>query len=266
MRTCTGRKLDAALSRRDTFGICVRSGDQTTPTVVSGPGGQVLVAFAGVVSNVGGNPASGQRIWGKLFSVPGPISPMPLWPPNNHVFRTPPVWVMVDTTRPEIDTYDFQIRYAVSGDTLFRRTTTVPRCTIPDTVLVNGGMHVWQCRAHTRAGWSRFGDERRFGLDLQSVAVSDSSLLPGQTTLFVSSIWIGRNRTLSFKLANVPLRARLELLDASGRQVRRLSVPRNGTVSWNLKDAYGRRAGPGIYFARLSAADRVITRKFLIAD
>jgi len=261
-----GAKVNRSLTARDTFPICAKPKDQTQPAIVHGHGSQMLAAFAGVVDSVGGNPASGQRIWGKLLSVPGPAAPAPLWPPSSYVFRASPVWVMVDTTRTDIDTYDFQVRYEAGGETLFRQTTSVPRCTIPDSVLVNGGTHIWQCRGHAQNGWSRFCDERRFDVDFQPVSVRDSASSAPRAALSVSSVRTRKERTFPLGVSGISQRALLELIDALGRRVRRFSITRDGAVVWDLKDEAGVRVGSGSYFARLCCGQQVVVRKFLLTD
>lgn len=58
--------------------------------------------------------------------------------------------------------------------------------------------------------------------------------------------------------------ARLALYDAAGRTVRRLAdgqLPAGEHIAtWDLRDASGRAVAPGVYFARLEADGRVLTR------
>lgn len=259
-----GAKMSRSLTGRDTFPVCVKPRDQTVPSIVSGSGGQMLLAFAGVADSVSGNPASRQRVWGKLVSFPGPVSPTPVWPSDSFVFYASPVWVMVDTMRPEIDTYDFQVR--CGGETLYRQATTAPRCTIPDSVLVMGATHTWQCRGHAASGWSRFCDERHFSVDFQSSALLGPRLGSLRPVLALSSIASLRERMFAFNVIGAETVARLDLFDALGRCVRCLNIDRDGTCVWDLKNDAGRRVGPGFYFARLVTRQEIITRKFVLTD
>jgi hypothetical protein len=259
-----GAKMNRTLAGRDTFPICVSPKDQTVPSVVSGSDGQMLLAFAGVADSVGGNPTLRQRIWGKLVSYPGPVSPTPFWPSDSFVFRDSPVWVMVDTLRPDIDTYDFQVRYG--GETLFRQVTTAPRCTIPDSVLVNGDIHAWQCRGHSQNGWSRFCDERHFVVEINGPALLQPGSANPHPALALPSICSRRSRALKFEVAGAGTGAKLYLFDALGRSVRRLDIVRDGPLVWDMKSEAGRRVGAGSYLARLASRQVTVTRKFVLTE
>ncbi len=77
----------------------------------------------------------------------------------------------------------------------------------------------------------------------------------------------GAATTLRFALPHAS-RVRLSIYDAAGRLVRELV---SGPVAagehsepWNLKDAGGRSAGAGLYFARLEADGRVLVRRMTV--
>jgi flagellar hook assembly protein FlgD len=61
---------------------------------------------------------------------------------------------------------------------------------------------------------------------------------------------------------------RLDLIDARGRvvatPVRGMLRPGPHAIQWDGRDASGREAPSGVYVARLSAADRVVTRKLTL--
>ena len=60
----------------------------------------------------------------------------------------------------------------------------------------------------------------------------------------------------------------LAVYDVSGRAVRRLAEGRwpagPHTTKWDGNDADGRRVAAGVYFYRLVAGDRVLTRKMTV--
>jgi hypothetical protein len=62
-------------------------------------------------------------------------------------------------------------------------------------------------------------------------------------------------------------RVTLEVIDVRGRRVRILSsgVRSAGphAVSWDLRDAAGRRVAPGLYFARLAGEREVRVQRFV---
>ncbi len=75
--------------------------------------------------------------------------------------------------------------------------------------------------------------------------------------------------TLSFSLARAG-RARLAVLDLAGREIARLvddaDLPASRhTRGWDLRDARGQRAAPGLYFAVLEAGGRRLSRALVVA-
>ncbi|HZM17103.1 MAG TPA: C25 family cysteine peptidase [Candidatus Krumholzibacteria bacterium] len=68
--------------------------------------------------------------------------------------------------------------------------------------------------------------------------------------------------------ATVAVAVRLDLIDARGRvvatPVRGMLRPGPHAIQWDGRDASGREAPSGVYVARLSAADRVVTRKLTL--
>jgi len=72
---------------------------------------------------------------------------------------------------------------------------------------------------------------------------------------------------LSFRLATAT-GVRLDVYDASGRLVARLAEGSREAgehaVRWNGRDLSGRRAAPGVYFARLAEGASVSTRKLVV--
>ena len=68
--------------------------------------------------------------------------------------------------------------------------------------------------------------------------------------------------------ATVAVAVRLDLIDARGRvlatPVRGMLRPGPHAILWDGRDAAGREAPSGVYVARLSAADRVVTRKLTL--
>ena len=61
-------------------------------------------------------------------------------------------------------------------------------------------------------------------------------------------------------------RVSLALYDAGGRRIRPLASYRQTAgehaIAWDLRDDEGRTVGAGIYFLRLEAEGRVLTRRF----
>jgi len=71
---------------------------------------------------------------------------------------------------------------------------------------------------------------------------------------------------LTLKIAGAGTGAMLELFDALGRRVRRFSVARDGSLTWDLRNEAGQRVGSGSYFARFICNQEAIIRKFLLTD
>jgi hypothetical protein len=260
-----GAKMNRALTECDTFRICARSKDQTVPVLSSGPGGQVLAAFAGGIDSVGGNPASGQRVWGKLFSKPGPMPPAMLWPPAGYRFFGPPVWFLADTALRGVDSFGFRV-FVPDGDTIWSQPTAVPGCTIPDTILTNDSSYRWQCRVRTGYGWSRYSTARQFWVEFGHVAAPEPLSGHRVLALSVRSVSSRESRSVTFRPYGATDGAAIELLDAAGRRVRRIQVNHDGALLWDMKDATGRRVGAGVYFARLTTGRQVLTRRVVLVN
>jgi hypothetical protein len=192
------------------------------------------------------------------------MPPALLWPPAGFRFFDPPVWFLADTTLHDVDTFGFRV-FIPDGDTVWTHTTTTPCCTIPDTIVTRDTFYRWQCRIHDAYGWSRYSAERQFWVEFGHPALAETNE-HRVLAFWVQSVAPAKTRAVTFKLSGTLEGAAIELLDPTGRRVRRLSVARNGALSWDMKDAAGHRAAGGVYFARLISNRLVITRKFVLAD
>ena len=259
-----GARVNRSLTKCDTFPICTRPKDQTQPAIVNGPGGQVLATFTGVVDSVGGNSASCQRIWGNLFSR-GPMPPALLWPPDRYHFAEPPVWLLVDTTLDDVDSFDFYVRYT-NGDTVWHHVQPAPCCTVPDTTFHRACSYLWSCRVHSQHGWTRYTTpEYQFWADFP-VAVAEPAP-PGAPVVFsLPSVSSRRCLGLCFSVSGIEPGATIEVSDISGRLVQRYVVRRKGPLTWDLQDGTGKRVAAGLYFARLTYGRGAIIRKFVLVD
>jgi len=119
-----------------------------------------------------------------------------------------------------------------------------------------GGAHYWL------AEWSDAGVTWHGPVELASLPASAVFLQAGQPNPFqvTTSIRFGLERGG---------RAVLRVYDVRGREVRRLfdgdGDGRSHVVTWDGEDAAGRRLAPGVYYCRLQAGARTLTRKLQLA-
>ncbi len=110
--------------------------------------------------------------------------------------------------------------------------------------------------------------------EVDVTAIEDPTTLP-ETRLFTnfpnpfSAVRSGRNpeTTIDFSLRE-EAKVTIEIFDIKGRKVKTLldetRKAGNSQVAWNGKDEFGKKAGAGIYFYKMSTHDYAKTRKMIL--
>lgn len=186
-----------------------------------------------------------------------PLPPQQLAPPNGRQIFTPPVVLLVDSTLRNVDSFEFRL---VQGtDTIWREKTTVPKCSLPDTLFVYNRSYKWFCRAHNQYGWGEFGPQWtfwcKFNQGVEEKQIADSRGLAG----FPSVVALSAGR-VEFVGESPGHTARVEVYDAAGKRV--ATVLGSDRLVWE----FGQQVSPGLYFVRRFSGSGLLTRKLLIVD
>jgi len=105
---------------------------------------------------------------------------------------------------------------------------------------------------------------RQEGDDVRSVPVSVSTPIAAFSLAQNAPNPFHPRTSISYTLAR-PAEVRLDVFTVDGRRVRTLASGHQGTgtrtITWDGRDAFGRRVASGVYFYRLQADGRSFTRK-----
>lgn len=207
----------------------------------------------------GGTYTSGDATFGSFAMTREPRPPLSLAPPNGRQLFDPPVVLLVDSTRTDLDSFDFRVMQ--STDTIWRECGTSPVCSLPDSIFTFGRSYKWICRGWNIFGWGEFGTPWSFWCRFES-GVSEEPGAPSLRGLGVATLADGAVRfTLDVPAAG----AGLLLYDALGARVRELEFS-GPELTWDRRDAAGHRVLPGLYFARLETGTATETRKLVLLD
>ncbi|MBN2537412.1 hypothetical protein JXB37_03945, partial [candidate division WOR-3 bacterium] len=202
---------------------------------------------------------SGDATFGSFALNREPRPPVSLAPPNGRQLFDPPVILLVDSTREDIDSFDFRVLQ--STDTIWRERGTSPVCALPDSLFIYGRSYKWLCRAWNTFGWGPFGAPWSFWCRFQS-GVEEA---PGAAAGGAFEVATVAGGPVRFALAAPVPGAVLVVYDALGARVRELGFE-GRELAWDRRDGAGRRVMPGLYFARLEAGSGTETRKLVLLD
>lgn len=186
-----------------------------------------------------------------------PLPPQQLAPPNGRQLFSPPVVLLVDSTLRRVDSFEFRV---VQGtDTIWQEKTTVPKCSLPDTLFVYNRSYKWFCRAHNQYGWGEFGPQWtfwcKFNQALEDNQTGDRERIPALPS--VIPITAGRAELVNLDPGQA---LRVEIYDAAGKRIAAISG--SGRAVWG----FGADVVPGLYFVRLIGGSEPLTRKVLLVE
>ncbi len=204
---------------------------------------------------------SGDGCYGCFHITREPMPPFSLAPPNGRQIFEPPVVLLVDTTRTDVDSFDFRLIF--SGDTIWRETSVVPKCSLPDTLFIYGRSYKWVCRAHNEFGWGRFNTPWSFWVRF-TAGVAERGPSKTQVGLSIPGVSFLANG-VEFRIGTVGPEARLVVYDALGNRVKELEIAEHQVI-WDARDEAGRTVKAGLYFAQLVSDAGTLTRKFVLVD
>ncbi|MEO0070475.1 MAG: hypothetical protein ABIK39_00060 [candidate division WOR-3 bacterium] len=191
---------------------------------------------------------SADGTFGCFKLIRGALPPKHLAPPNGQQLFSPPVVLLVDTTRNDLDSFCFRVVYG-AGDTIWRAVTTVPCCSLPDNLFTYGKSYKWFCKGYNRFGWGDFSTSWsfwiRFNPGVEENPSDDGRWPPAASRQ--PTVW--RIGSAPVVLSLSPLVV-LEIYDITGEKVRALKPSGSGLV-WDFTDNSGRRVPAGLYFIRL---------------
>jgi len=191
-----------------------------------------------------------------------PMPPPQIAPPNGLPVMNPPVVLTVDSVQARCDSIEFK---AMSGtDTVWRQLGTSPRCPLPDTLFRYNHTYKWMVRGLNRFGWGSWGSVWSFRVMFGGVAEENRGpqaasrfSVPGLVSLAAGEVRLTLPRTSAGE--------RLTVFDALGNVVRGFQVPETGELTWDMRDATGRKVSAGLYFVRDGGAARQV-RKLVLVD
>ncbi|HDQ98886.1 MAG TPA: hypothetical protein ENN51_01165 [candidate division WOR-3 bacterium] len=198
--------------------------------------------------------------FGDFKLVRQPLPPLSLAPPNGRQLFEGGVVLLVDTTRADIDSFEFRLMQ--STDTIWRWKADVPYCSLPDSLFTFGRSYKWVSRGRNNFGWGEWGTPWSFWCRFQAGVAEEEPGAP-ETSLRVTAVG-ARGTGVRFALGAVRSDARLVLYDALGGRVGALAPAPE--VVWDGRDANGRLLPAGLYFARLEDAGITRTVRFLLVE
>jgi hypothetical protein len=204
-----------------------------------------------------GQYVAGDGSQGNFKLMRTPLSPIPLSPPSGRFLNSLPVVLLADTVV-YADSYGFRMDW--NGDTVLRYTATVPRCSLPDSLITNNQLYGWSVRARNSFGWGEYSG--RWTFRTRFSAVEEEA---GAEPLELAAPGLGRTPVrVSYSLARDG-QVSLTVFDVAGRPVRvleqgRLQAGRHERL-WNRQDEQGREVAAGCYFVRLSTGQHTLVRK-----
>lgn len=203
---------------------------------------------------------SGDGTFGCFRLIREPLPPTLLSPRAGSQILNPPVVLLVDTTLQNVDSFCFRVYYGL-GDTIWRETKTSPRCSLPDTIFTYNRSYKWTCKAHNRFGWGEFSPPADFRIRFNPGVAENLEPDKGHCGPLptVQSLKV---RRLELSLAP---QKRVEIYDATGRNIQTLNSDTRGKLTWDLRDKTGVLIPAGVYFLHLSQPDQM-KRKLLLVE
>jgi hypothetical protein len=185
-----------------------------------------------------------------------PLAPKYLAPPSGLPVTSPPVVLLIDSTRTDFDSVYFVV-WKGTGDTVWRQNGLSRRCTIPEEVLIYNQTFKWMCRAHNRFGWGDFGAVWTFRVAFRPGVEETQS--PGKSQLAGRTIW-------QLKSGKIELDAGSEVVvyNATGEKVRVLKANGQERIFWDLRDENGNRVQAGMYFLKTGPGLAGAVRKLIL--
>ncbi len=188
---------------------------------------------------------SGDGTFGCFRLLRGPLPPSPLAPPNGHQIFSPPIVLLVDTTRTDIDSFCFRV---ISGgtDTIWSCVGVSPRCSLPDTIFTYGRSYKWVCKGRNRLDWGDFSTPWSFWVRFRPGIEEKNSPAPAPGV----KIQGANVRLLSQGGVEFQGGKGLKVYNATGELVRTLKPLDGNRLIWDLKGEDGRPVPAGMYFVR----------------
>ena len=204
---------------------------------------------------------SGDGSFGCFSIAREPKPPVSLAPPNGRQLMDPPVVLLVDSTRDDIDSFDFRVMR--STDTIWWQKADVPKCSLPDTLFEYGRSYKWVCRGHNEFGWGEFNTPWSFWCRFNS-GVEEGPGQPVEPELGVAAVQLPGGG-VAFNVGRPGPDAELRVYDALGVLRARLDADRAETT-WDRRDRSGSLVPAGLYFVRLENDNAVVTGRFVLLD
>ncbi len=174
-----------------------------------------------------------------------PLPPALLSPRGGQQLFAPPVVLIADTNRHDIDSFCFRLIYGI-GDTLWRETKTTARCTIPDSIFTYNRSYKWVCKGRNRFGWGEFGNFADFRIRFNPGVAEENGFTVGE----IKSPTVRVRHSAGLELRG-DAGGQLAIYDATGKVVRSFSLPGSGVVFWDFRGENGVRIPAGLYFIRV---------------
>ncbi|MGQ9707452.1 MAG: hypothetical protein ACUVUR_01065 [bacterium] len=174
-----------------------------------------------------------------------PVPPLSLAPPNGQQIFSPPIVLLVDTTRTDIDSFCFRVVYG-TGDTIWSQAGTAPSCSLPDTLFTYGRSYKWVCKGHNRFGWGEFGTPWSFWVRFRPGVEEKNHLAEAKPEIKGSTVRVVGQDAVEFQA-----RVGVEIYNAAGKLVRTLKSQDSQRLLWDLRDGDGKPLPAGMYFVRL---------------
>ncbi len=187
---------------------------------------------------------SGDGSFGCFKLIRGALPPKYLAPPNGQQIFSPPVVLLVDSTRTDLDSFSFRMIYG-AGDTIWREVTTVPRCSLPDTLFTYGKSYKWVCKGFNKFGWGEFGSTWSFWVRFNPGVAEKPGLAISNFQILSSNIRRLKSGGISIQAGK---QMGLAIYDVSGTRVRTLSGGNSEPLFWDYRDENGKLVPAGIYF------------------
>jgi subtilisin family serine protease len=224
--------------------------------------------------------------WGRpnvvsaIYTSPlgGPIYPKPFnlsFPVNGEVVTFPPYvfrWRRGVDPNGDALSYRIQILKSPSDSLVFDATTPDTTITFPG-YLGPSTVYRWYVSASDPASHVRESRERFTFVTSSSTGVELPPPAPGVVLYPNRPNPLQTSTRIPFAILGQPgegVRVTLQIFDAAGRLVRTLlhdepsALPTSRLEDWDGRDGKGHRVGSGIYYYRLTAAGREVSRRMVV--
>jgi len=189
-----------------------------------------------------------------------PLPPLPLAPPNGQQIFSPPIVLLVDTTRTDIDSFCFRVIYGTS-DTIWSQVGTAPSCSLPDTLFTYARSYKWVCKGHNRFGWGEFGAPWSFWVRFRPGVEQGENPNAARLRVLGATVRVMGQGAVEFQA-----KSGLEIYNAAGKLVRSLKSKDSERLVWDLRDEDGKPLPAGMYFVRLVGNDARGMQKLIIMN